>query len=102
MQSDAFGRDRNRGTERGTILAIVIGDGPASRTETCMSSAPVNAVVRLKEDIPGLCLGCGADGIVVKAWVAPAGFFYEVEFTRSVTFPAVRALLRAEQLEVVE
>jgi hypothetical protein len=66
-----------------------------------MPSVHVDAVVRLKEDVPihGLC--CGDKGVVVSAWLS-SGFLCEVEFRKSARSPAVRALLHAEQLDIVD
>lgn len=67
-----------------------------------MPSAHVDAVVRLNEDVPAQSLRCGSEGVVVSIWLSPGNFFYEVEFPGSGESFAVRALLRAEQLEVVK
>jgi len=70
-----------------------------------MPSVRVDAVVRLKEDEPTHSLRRGAKGLVVSVWLSSGGFLCEVEFRNSAhrpKSPAVRALLRAEQLEVVE
>jgi len=67
-----------------------------------MPSIHVDAVVRLKEDDPLHSLRCGTKGVVVSVWLSAGGFLCEVEFPNSAKVPAVRALLRAEQLEVVE
>ncbi len=67
-----------------------------------MFSPHINAVVRLTVDVPRLRLRCGDEGVVVSVWLAPGDFHFEVEFPRSTKSHAVRALLRAEQLEVVE
>jgi hypothetical protein len=61
----------------------------------------INAVVRLTMDIPKLRLRCGDEGVVVGVWVSPGDFDFEVEFRKSDRFPAVRTILRAEQLEVI-
>ena len=79
----------------------LIGNGPQPRGELIMTPVHVNSVVRLKMDVPTLYLQCGAEGTVVSVWLAPGDFLYEVEFGRSAKSAAVRALLRAEQLEVV-
>ena len=65
-----------------------------------MPPVHVDAVVRLKEDVPTHELCCGDKGVVVSVWLS-SGFLCEVEFRKSATSPAVRALLRAEQLEIV-
>lgn len=67
-----------------------------------MFSAHIDAVVRLKADVPTLSLPCGSEGVVVSVWLSPDNFFYEVEFAKPGESPAVRALLRAEELEVVQ
>ena len=61
----------------------------------------INAVVRLIEEVPKLRLRCGREGVVVSVWLSPGDFYFEVQFHRANRFPAVRALLRGEQLEVV-
>lgn len=67
-----------------------------------MTSPHVNAVVRLRGDVPQLELRCGDTGVVVSVWISPGEFQFEVEFPQPGGFPAVRARLRAEQLEVVK
>ena len=75
-----------------------------------MQSIHVDAMVRLKEDEPTHALRRGAKGVVVSVWLSSGGFLCEVEFPNSAppktpspkTAPAVRALLRAQQLEVVK
>ncbi len=67
-----------------------------------MFSPHVDAVVRLTGDVPRLGLRCGAEGVVVSVWISPGEFLFEVEFHQSAGSPAVRARLRAEQLEVVD
>jgi hypothetical protein len=67
-----------------------------------MTSAHVNSVVRLKEDVPAHWLRCGEVGVVASVWVSSGDFLLEVEFQKSADSDVVRALLRAEQLEVVE
>jgi hypothetical protein len=66
-----------------------------------MLSPHLNAVVRLTEDVPTRRLRCGDEGIVVSVWLSPGDFYFEVEFHESAGSRAVRALLHAEQLEVV-
>jgi hypothetical protein len=68
--------------------------------DQAMPSIHVDAVVRLKEDDPAHQLCCGDEGIVVSVWLS-SGFLCEVEFRKSAGSPAVRALLRAEQLEIL-
>lgn len=67
-----------------------------------MSPAHIDAIVHLKEDVPALGLVSGDRGVVMSVWLAPSGFCCEVEFRKAGGAPAVRTLLRAEQLEVVE
>ncbi len=67
-----------------------------------MPTVHVDAVVRLKEDVPTLGLRAGDKGVVVSVWLSPTGFSCEVEFRKSGGSPPVRTLLRAEQLEVVK
>lgn len=65
-------------------------------------SAHVDAVVRLNQDVPTLDLRRGDKGVVVSVWLSPGDFLYEVEFPGRGGSAAVRAVLRAEQLEVVQ
>lgn len=65
-----------------------------------MPSIHIDAPVRLKEGVPTLWLQRGDEGVVVSVWLSPGAFLYEVEFRRPGESPAVRTLLRAEQLEV--
>jgi hypothetical protein len=67
-----------------------------------MPPAHIDSVVRLKEDVPLHALLRGAQGVVESIWLSPVGFLCEVEFSPSGSGSPVRALLRAEQLEVVE
>jgi hypothetical protein len=67
-----------------------------------MPSVRIDAVVRLKEDDPSHSLSRGAHGVVKSLWLSPGGFLCEVEFPSAGKSPAVRALLRAQQLEIVE
>lgn len=67
-----------------------------------MTSPHVNAVVRLRVDVPTLGLRGGEEGVVVSVWISPGEFHFEVEFPQPGGSPAVRARLRAEQLEVVK
>ncbi len=66
-----------------------------------MPSVHVDAVVRLMEDVPAQGLRGGEQGVVLSVWVSPEGLFCEVDFRKSSGSPAVRALLRPEQLEAV-
>ena len=66
-----------------------------------MPPVHVDARVRLKEDVPERGLSRGDEGVVVGVWLSPREFSCEVEFRRSNDAPAVRTLLRAEQVEVV-
>ena len=65
-----------------------------------MPSIHVDAVVRLKADVPIHQLCRGDKGVVVSVWLS-SGFLCEVEFRKSARSPAVRALLHAEQLEIL-
>jgi hypothetical protein len=67
-----------------------------------MPSVRVDALVRLKEDDPSHSLRRGAQGVVVSVWLSTRGFLCEVEFPNSDKCTAIRALFRAQQLEVVE
>lgn len=67
-----------------------------------VSPVRIDAVVRLKEDDPTHALRHGARGVVVAIWLSPGGLLCEVEFPNVATSPAIRALLRSQQLEVVE
>jgi hypothetical protein len=67
-----------------------------------MPPAHIDAVVRLKEDVPTLELRRGDQGVVVSVWLSPGDFLCEVEFSDSGHGRPVRTLLRAGQLEVVE
>jgi len=68
-----------------------------------MPPARLGAVVRLMHELPSLSLPRGAQGVVVSIWLAPAGLLCEVDFGwRATPAGAVRALLRADQLELVE
>ena len=67
-----------------------------------MPPAHIDAVIRLKEDLPTLGLRSGDQGVVVSVWLSPRGFSCEVEFPKSGGSAPLRTLLRAEQLEVVK
>ncbi len=67
-----------------------------------MPPAHIDAVVRLKEDVPTLDLRRGDEGVVVSIWLSPGDLQCEVEFKRLGRSGTVRALLRTLQLEVVE
>jgi hypothetical protein len=68
-----------------------------------MPTLHVDQLVRLKEDDPTHTLKRGEEGVVVSVWLSSGGLLCEVEFSNSAKLsPAVRALLRAQQLEVVE
>lgn len=62
----------------------------------------IDAVVRLKEDLPTHELQRGDQGVVVSIWLSPGDFLCEVEFLNSGHSHPVRTLLHAGQLEVVE
>jgi hypothetical protein len=82
----------------------VISDGSQviTKGDWIVPPAHIDAVVRLKEDVSTFCLQCGAQGVVVSVWLSSGDFLCEVEFPKSARSPALRALLRADQLEVVE
>lgn len=65
-----------------------------------MSIELLNAAVRLTHDVPELWLHRGDTGVVQSIWLAPANR-YEVEFRKPAQC-AVRALLKAEMLEVIQ
>jgi hypothetical protein len=67
-----------------------------------MTSPHVNAVVRLRGNLPTLGLRGGDEGIVVSVWISPGEFQFEVEFPQPGGSPGVRARLCVEQLEVVK
>jgi hypothetical protein len=67
-----------------------------------MPPAHIDSVVRLKEDVPSHALRRGAQGVVESIWLSPGGFLCEVEFPASGRGRPLRALLRADLLEVVE
>lgn len=67
-----------------------------------MPPAHIDAVVRLTEDVPGLDLRRGDQGVVVSVWLSPGELLCEVEFSNSRHSRPVRTLLRAGQLDVVE
>jgi hypothetical protein len=67
-----------------------------------MPTAHIDAVVRLKEDVPTLYLQRGDQGVVVSIWLSPGDFLCEVEFRKPIQSQPVRTLLRAGQLEVIE
>ena len=67
-----------------------------------MPTVRVDAFVWLKEDDPVHSLRRGAKGVVVSVWLSSRGLLCEVEFPKAQGAPAVRALLRAEQLEVAQ
>jgi hypothetical protein len=93
-------------TEHATRLRFVDAFWPYSRHlfrgDQIMPSAHVDAVVRLKVDVPTLGLQSGDRGVVVSVWLSPLGFSCEVEFPKFGGSRPVRTLLRAEQLEVVQ
>ena len=68
-----------------------------------MPTLRMDQLVRLKEDDLSHSLKRGAEGVIVSMWLSAGGLLCEVEFSKSSpSSPAVRALLRAQQLEVVE
>jgi hypothetical protein len=60
-----------------------------------------NDRVRLTQSIPTLWLKRGDVGSIRSVWSSEPGF-YEVEFQKAEESCAVRALVEADQLEVVE
>jgi hypothetical protein len=66
-----------------------------------MSSVHLDATVRLTEDVPAHGLSRGDTGVVVSVWLSPRDLSVEVEFRGHDGASAVRALLRADQVEVV-
>ncbi len=67
-----------------------------------MRAAHVDAMVRLKVDVPTLHLQRGEEGVVVSIWFSPGHSLYEVEFPKSGAPAPLRTLLRIGQLEFVE
>ena len=57
--------------------------------------------VRLMRAIPTLWLSCGEVGVVRSVWLSSPEF-YEVEFHKPGDRFPVRALVRAQDLEVIE
>ncbi|MCG3132996.1 MAG: hypothetical protein HMLKMBBP_00082 [Planctomycetes bacterium] len=66
-----------------------------------MSPVHVDAVVRLLADDPESGLRRGAEGVVTGVCLSDVGLLCEVEFPGAAESPAVRALLRAEQLKAI-
>jgi hypothetical protein len=66
-----------------------------------MHQPSLNDQVRLTRSIPTLWLQRGDIGSIRSVWAAPPGF-YEVEFVKAGESCAVRALVEANQLEVIE
>jgi hypothetical protein len=64
-----------------------------------MTSVETEALVRLTRDIPNLFLARGAIGILKSTWCSDA---YEVEFQRDDQTGVIRALVFAEQIEMIE
>jgi len=62
----------------------------------------INALVRLKVDVPNLQLHRGIKGVVVSLWLSPGDLYFEVEFPKPAGSSCVRALLRSEQLEAID
>jgi hypothetical protein len=60
-----------------------------------------NDRIRLTRPIPTLWLQRGDVGSIRSVWSAPPGF-YEVEFVKAGESCAVRALVEADQMEVIE
>jgi hypothetical protein len=61
----------------------------------------INAIVRLKTDVPEHQLRRGDEGVIVSVWLLPGDFRFQVEFYRANGSCAVYARLCANQLEVV-
>lgn len=70
--------------------------------EYVMTAAHLDAVVRLKEDVPACRLRRDDVGVVVSIWLSSGEVLFGVEFRKQAESAAVRAMLREEQLEVVE
>jgi hypothetical protein len=64
-----------------------------------MTTAQVNAVVRLTHDVPTLWLNRGDVGTVQSIWQSPV-YRYEIEFSK-LGQASVRALLGADLFELV-
>jgi hypothetical protein len=67
--------------------------------ELAMTGVEPEALVRLTRDIPNLFLGRGAVGTIKSTWCSDA---YEVEFQRDDHAGAIRALVFAEQIEIID
>ena len=65
-----------------------------------MTTAQINAVVRLTHDVPTLWLSRGDVGTVQSIWLSPVDR-YEVEFNKPGQ-ASVRALLGADLFELVQ
>ena len=66
-----------------------------------MHQPSLNDRVRLTRSIPTLWLDRGQVGSIRSVWSSSPGF-YEVEFRKRGESCAVRALVEADQLEVIE
>jgi Domain of unknown function (DUF4926) len=66
-----------------------------------MRKPHIDDFVRLRNDIPELCLHRGDVGVVRSTWFAPT-VAYEVEFHPIGVDNETRALLLAEQVEIEE
>jgi hypothetical protein len=64
-----------------------------------MEALSVDAVIRLRQDVPELALTRGDRGVVRSTWFSPLTR-YEVEFECPNQSSNTRALLRAEQMEL--
>jgi hypothetical protein len=60
-----------------------------------------NDHVRLTKAVPTLWLQCGAMGVIKSVWSSSPPF-YEVEFETTGDSSAVRALIKADDLQITE
>ena len=65
-----------------------------------MRTPAIHDHVRLSNAIPSLWLRCGDVGVVRSVWHSSPQF-YEVEFDKPGESTAIRALVRAEDLEIL-
>lgn len=61
----------------------------------------INAIVRLKVDVPEFQLRRGDEGVIVSVWLLPGDFRFQVEFYKPSGSGEVCAKLCANQLEVI-
>ena len=64
-----------------------------------MEALSVDAVIRLRQDVPELALIRGDRGVVRSTWFSPLTR-YEVEFECPNQSSNTRALLKADQMEI--